>query len=759
MLLALARVWQGAGEELAVLGEHWPHGAKLPLRIVLRRFAEQLPAGNAPTRAGDLWDFVGRELAASGLMLGAHGIAYLQQIAATHGALVVFDGLDECGDLARRTRVQSAVQEFIHNSPQQSRFVLTARPYALPDGPDARRGVYLLGDFSDEQVQLFIERWYAAMIKRGWTSVAVGETRAAQLLAARSRQDLRLLAQNPLLLTLIASLHVNGGELPDDRAELYERSVELLMQHWNAEIGADQALLTALNQPGLTLGDLRDVLEALAFEVHAENVGQHGVADIGEARLERAFRRLFDDDRNKAHTVVEYIEKRAGLLLALGERNGEAQFTFPHRTFQEFLAACHLAKRENVGSDCRELAQQAAAHWAVVLVLAARKAGPERGVLVADALVGSLDLGTLRRRPDTTAWTRALLAGMQLCELSHGSRIRSEQARNITARVAEWLVGLLPIHPHEGGLSARDRAVAGDLLDKLGDPRFDPGRFHLPGATSWGFVAVAADAEFRIGTHPAHRERISSVLEWAVDDNEVNDAVTPTAAFQIARYAVTVAQFRAFVEHRQAQDEDFRLGDKDALRDAGTRPVRRVSWHEAREYCVWLQARLVERADELDPEYARLLLEQGWQVDLPSELEWEKAARGLQRDAIFTWGDTPDAECANYADTEIGTTSTVGCFPASDLGLHDMLGNVWEWTRSPWSDSYGAATPVSASDGANTYSDGDDEEDEDSRVVARGGSWASRRANARVAYRLVNRPDNRFDFLGFRVVLRRPPVS
>jgi len=79
--------------------------------------------------------------------------------------------------------------------------------------------------------------------------------------------------------------------------------------------------------------------------VHEENVGQEGTADIGEDRLVRAFRPLLGDSRDKAAVVVDYIEKRAGLVIGQGEKKGERQFAFPHRTFQEFLAACHLASQ------------------------------------------------------------------------------------------------------------------------------------------------------------------------------------------------------------------------------------------------------------------------------------------------------------------------------------------------------------------------------------------------------------------------------
>ena len=79
---------------------------------------------------------------------------------------------------------------------------------------------------------------------------------------------------------------------------------------------------------------------------------------------------------------------------------------------------------------------------------------------------------------------------------------------------------------------------------------------------------------------------------------------------------------------------------------------------------------------------ADLLRTPGWRVALPSEPEWECAARAGQPGAIFPWGDTPDPELANYGDSGIGNTSAVGCFAPNAWGLHDMVGNVWQWTRS-----------------------------------------------------------------------------
>jgi formylglycine-generating enzyme required for sulfatase activity len=140
--------------------------------------------------------------------------------------------------------------------------------------------------------------------------------------------------------------------------------------------------------------------------------------------------------------------------------------------------------------------------------------------------------------------------------------------------------------------------------------------------------------------------------------------------------------------------------------------------------------------------------EGAWRVGLPSELQWEKAARGGLADAVFSWGDTPDPNRANYENSEIGDSSAVGCFPANGFGLHDMIGNVWEWTRS----RYGPY-PYQGHDGRENPDPKDDD-----WLVVRGGAWHHARVNARGAYRYGYQPDARSYYLCFRVLLGSAPV-
>jgi formylglycine-generating enzyme required for sulfatase activity len=156
------------------------------------------------------------------------------------------------------------------------------------------------------------------------------------------------------------------------------------------------------------------------------------------------------------------------------------------------------------------------------------------------------------------------------------------------------------------------------------------------------------------------------------EGDDQHELTLPT--YYIARYPVTVAQFRAFVEDSGYEPDTLR-----SLRGVDNHPVRYVTWYDALAYCKWLTQKLREWVKMPEP-LATLLREEGWVVTLPSEAEWEKAARGTDG-RRYPWGSEPDPERANYDDTGIGTTSAVGCFPGgrSPYGVEDAGGNVWEW--------------------------------------------------------------------------------
>jgi formylglycine-generating enzyme required for sulfatase activity len=189
------------------------------------------------------------------------------------------------------------------------------------------------------------------------------------------------------------------------------------------------------------------------------------------------------------------------------------------------------------------------------------------------------------------------------------------------------------------------------------------------------------------------------------------------AAFAISRHEVTVAEFRAF-----AQVTGWR-GDARALAAPDAHPVTFVTWPEALAYCRWLSKQL------------------GRAVRLPTEAEWEKAARGVDA-RIYPWGNEPRRDRANYEGSSPTPVGNYRC-PECANGLADMSGNVWEWTISP----YQPYPYDPADDRANL--------DADALWVIRGGHFGDPARMVRTTVRTGADPGARRPFIGFRVVAAR----
>lgn len=673
MLVVLARAW--LGEVPTMLGDAWPHDALLPIRVTLRHFAASLAPSDAGT-AERLWTFIADTLKDAGHELP---VKYLKSVAIQRGALFLFDGLDECGTPAQCEQVLKAIEALERSlTGTKSRFLRTVRPNAWKGDPVAAKGEYALAALTEAQVDHFIGRWYDAADRHGWNLRADSAVLVADLQQASRRPELRELAANPLLLTLMAALHT-VDRLPDARADLYKEAVTLLLMRWDDkdEHGAGASLRRLLDLPHFRIESLLPALAEVSFKTH-----EAGDEAVHEDRLRQGFEMLFadvGDALRRAQTVVNYIVERTGLLSWDGSALPR-RFEFPHRSFREYLAACHLTQQVDMASRCIALTRGEAkdwARWELVLILAARIAGPERGTMLAQALVESPASPAAWTEAD---WLRARLAGLQLQEIG-AEKVQAEPyLRAMVSRVVAVLMrGAFPNEPTGNGVPAKLRSRLGDAIGAF-DPRFDAENYFLPCGDDLGFVSIPCREDLRF-----------------------------------ARYPVTVAQFRAFVV-----DSGFEPGDSDCLRDPDHRPVRLVSHAEALAYCEWLTG--------------TGYLPDGWRADLPDEHEWEHASRGDQpKTWDYWWEGSADSERANYDDTGIGDTSVVGCFPANGHGLYDMLGNVWEWTRSLYEK--GALF-----------------------LVVRGGSWSNPADALRCASRSGSLSGPRNVLLGFRVVLRSSPV-
>ena len=195
--------------------------------------------------------------------------------------------------------------------------------------------------------------------------------------------------------------------------------------------------------------------------------------------------------------------------------------------------------------------------------------------------------------------------------------------------------------------------------------------------------------------------------------------------FHIARVPVTNAQYHLFIQATgHAAPEHWT--DSRPPKDLGSHPVVNVSWHDALAYCAWLSKVT------------------GKSITLPSEAQWEKAARGDQDKRAYPWDDTFDANKCNCRELGLGSTTPVGIFPdgAGPYGCLDMAGNVDEWTGSVYQDY-----PYYPNDGREDLT----APGAAPRVV-RGGSFDHYQFLVRCASRYWYLPYGRLFDIGFRIV-------
>ncbi len=159
-----------------------------------------------------------------------------------------------------------------------------------------------------------------------------------KLKVAVRQSDIHALASNPMLLTVMAMVHVFSGELPNERVNLYEEVIDLLLFRWEAQkpgSGEDkQNLKNLLREAGRNEDDLKKVISELAFQAHTRAGRQKDkLADIDFESLLKGLAGLIGS-YDQAQRVIDIMKERAGLLL---ERE-PGVFTFSHRTFQEYMA-------------------------------------------------------------------------------------------------------------------------------------------------------------------------------------------------------------------------------------------------------------------------------------------------------------------------------------------------------------------------------------------------------------------------------------
>jgi formylglycine-generating enzyme required for sulfatase activity len=670
---------------------------RLPILVPLRRLKEVLEADGA---ARSLPTYLSEQHADMHSPKG-----FFEKMLRAGKCLVLLDGLDEVADKRERQQMSEWVDRLVTIYPR-NRYVVTSRP----SGYDSAS---LKNDFTElhicnlttEEIKEFAANWCLAMeIAASGEDTSTGHLRArkkAQGLvgAIEANPDVRRLAVNPLILSIIALVH-RHRTLPRRRVDLYAECVDLLLGRWDEIKGLMGELRPAQKQA---------VLQPFALEMHLKKRREMPRLEL-EKHIARQLPKMGGQAADAADFVDE-VRQRSGLLVEIGT----GTYAFSHLTFQEYLAARQIMENKGEQGLLIEMADDE--WWEEVTLL---YAGMTDATSVVDAL---LPVGGGEDH------VRLLLAGRCVAEAMKVEETTREQ-------VVRRLEGCFAVCTGEQFLRTGQvlAEVAGeDSVDFfLRLARDDAERRE---AALWSLGEMSRQ------TNEALRERVIERLlrEVRVPDDRLlldllrvveNSALwtvlvteldarmidvpageflmgdkkrTRVGAFRIHKYPVTNAQYKRFVD---ATGHSLPRHWEDGMYPVGKaiHPVVYVTWHDAVAYAKWADKRL------------------------PTEEEWEKAARGTDG-REYPWGDWEEGRC-NTSETGIKDTTPVGKYSPdgdSPYGCTDMAGNVWEWTASEHEAVRGVR-------------------------VLRGGSWNFDLGRARCSSRLGGYRDYSADLGGFRCV-------
>jgi len=440
-------------------------------------------------------------------------------------------------------------------------------------------------------------------------------------------------------------------------------------------------------------------LEVIAHCMHVgdrESPRESPTAEISYLEIDHILRAFAADDPYNERGAVGPVARREELLTRSGlllPRPGD-RAAFYHLSVQEFLAAERILRTED---DLLPVvrARGAVAAWRpTLLFLFAGKIGaktPRWGTDLLAQLIAEQDRAAVKANPAPAVFVAEAL---DLC-LAKNYAVPEE--------LKEAFRGVA-LNAIEDEVELRARHALGLILGRVGDPRI----FDL--RASQDNVDLRAYVEVLAGTYLYGEE---------------GRTVEIRQPFWIGRYPVTNQQFAVFIaaggyRDRQWWSNEGRawLEEEEAAEpgywhdrrwNAPNQPVVGVSFWEAEAFCAWAGGRL------------------------PREEEWEAAARG-PKGLLYPWDDAWQDGICNAAEARLGVTSPVGLFPRArpaDRAIDDLVGNVWEWCAS--------------------FFDPKREDFPDARVL-RGGSWDSLRGFARSTYRYWYTPNDRGNFIGFRVV-------
>lgn len=751
LALGMAKAGLQSQTDLQESLQDWQGSVLLPIMISLGRLAETLPVDLKKGRAQLIEEYL-----VAGLKNDPRTTSfapYILDSLAKSGGLVFFDGLDEVANLKLRPVVVQAVEDFVgrYGARKENRFLVTCRTWSYQDPNWQLTGwpTHELALFDESKIEHFVQAWHDELIHiEPGRKVEYNRKRERLLnsLQADDRRKLYEVAPNPLILTMMAIVHSYYGELPDTRAQVYEKCVDLLLVRWDplrpitdrSEQPLRPTIVDAMDGQRVSLD--RALVE-IAYKAHEGRTDSEGkernTALVTEDLLTATLPRYFDPA--KVQTFLEYCQSSNGLLMyqgtiALPDEPPDAPrhriYAFPHMTFEEYLAALYLVSLRNFARTARDL-YRGNDRWREVILLLGEHlcfASKPPGIEPMQTLLSTLAPEKAPQSMTEADWRSFWLAGDLL--ILYRRAFPNEQAP-ADERIIQGMVALV----RSSALELRERAAAADTLDELG---------WQPGDQDKMVKIEAGEQAFFIGRYPVTNAQYERFLRAENFSEESRDLWTSFLRFDEHSNPMKIFKedgWKWLQETQTEQDEspqgkiiyprfwrDPRFGISRC-----SAPVVGISWWEANAYCNWL----IKNWSVL-PEGEITSGKVPQCIRLPVENEWILAAGGLEPEGRYPWDkekatEEPDAILlrANTRESNIGRTTPVWMYPggaSEPWQVMDLSGNVWEWQ-------------------ANFA-------DKDHDVMAlRGGSWFLSRSDARVAVRFGRHPIYGSYYIGFRVVV------
>ncbi|MBN4001292.1 HEAT repeat domain-containing protein [Nostoc sp. LPT] len=287
-------------------------------------------------------------------------------------ALILLDGLDEIAKPSDRYEFVKIIHSFLGQY-SQNRAIITSRPagYSREFFGTDEFPHYHLEKFDDSQIDLFIQQWYNSRLPNNPEKAQERQESLKKALAAQKR--IKLLARNPLLLTIIALIHRYDAHLPRQRYKLYEQAVDTLLINWDVNKGIESWKLNYIK-----LDDIKILMQRLAYWIHSqgETGDKEGGTLIERDELITQLSEYICDyylvhkhqAKTEAERLVDHITERCGLL----NEQGQDRYAFVHKTFQEYLAGEEIRDRQS--EDFNEVLNHIRdylhnSHWREVLLL------------------------------------------------------------------------------------------------------------------------------------------------------------------------------------------------------------------------------------------------------------------------------------------------------------------------------------------------------------------------------------------------------